>query len=83
MRARMPVQSYVWDTLNPNTPDVALTPSSPLCCLRFNPKVGDIRRGPASWQSLTGRRGVLAFAGYPGIRFRSFSTGGGVESGEG
>lgn len=39
MNARMPVQSYVWDTMNPNTPDVALTPPSPLCCLRFNPKV--------------------------------------------
>lgn len=43
MNARMPVQSYVWDTMNPNTPDVALTPPSPLCCLRFNPKV---RREP-------------------------------------
>ena len=39
MNGRMPVQSYVWDTMNPNTPDVALTPPSPLCCLRFNPKV--------------------------------------------
>eukprot|EP00903_Cladosiphon_okamuranus_P016093 g14855.t1 len=41
MNARMPVQSYVWDTMNPNTPDVALTPPSPLCCLRFNPKSTD------------------------------------------
>lgn len=45
MNARMPVQSYVWDTMNPNTPDVALTPPSPLCCLRFNPKVGLSNKG--------------------------------------
>lgn len=30
--------SYVWDAVNPNTPDAELTPPSPLCCLRFNPK---------------------------------------------
>jgi len=37
----MPHQSYVWDVLNPNTPDVELLPPSPLCCLRFNPKSTD------------------------------------------
>ena len=41
MNARMPHQSYVWDILNPNTPDVELLPPSPLCCLRFNPKNTD------------------------------------------
>lgn len=38
---RMPHQSYVWDILNPNTPDSELVPPSPLCCLRFNPKSTD------------------------------------------
>eukprot|EP00595_Chromulina_sp_UTEXLB2642_P001995 CAMPEP_0196762078 /NCGR_PEP_ID=MMETSP1095-20130614/1431_1 /TAXON_ID=96789 ORGANISM="Chromulina nebulosa, Strain UTEXLB2642" /NCGR_SAMPLE_ID=MMETSP1095 /ASSEMBLY_ACC=CAM_ASM_000446 /LENGTH=578 /DNA_ID=CAMNT_0042112387 /DNA_START=85 /DNA_END=1821 /DNA_ORIENTATION=+ len=38
---RMPQQSYIWDIFNPNTPDVELLPSSPLCCLRFNPKNSD------------------------------------------
>ena len=36
---RMPIESYVWDILNPNTPMQQLVPASPLCCLRFNPKV--------------------------------------------
>lgn len=39
--SRMPQQSYVWDILNPNTPDAELAPPSPLCCLRFNPKNTD------------------------------------------
>lgn len=39
--ARMPVQSYIWDIANPNTPETELTPPSPLCCLRFNPKSTD------------------------------------------
>ena len=39
--SRMPHQSYVWDILNPNTPDAELAPPSPLCCLRFNPKNTD------------------------------------------
>eukprot|EP00753_Platysulcus_tardus_P013920 PLAT3915.2.p1 GENE.PLAT3915.2~~PLAT3915.2.p1 ORF type:complete len:615 (+),score=308.80 PLAT3915.2:91-1935(+) len=38
MSERLPVSSYIWDVTNPNTPDQELTPSSPLCCLRFNPK---------------------------------------------
>lgn len=38
MNARMPVQSYIWDIMNPNTPEQELLPPSPLCCLRFNPK---------------------------------------------
>jgi dynein intermediate chain 2 len=41
MSARMPVASYIWDVLNPNTPDQELLPPSPLCCLRFNPKSTD------------------------------------------
>lgn len=38
---RVPQQSFIWDILNPNTPDVELLPPSPLCCLRFNPKNTD------------------------------------------
>jgi dynein intermediate chain 2 len=38
MTQRMPVESYIWDIMNPNTPDQELLPASPLCCLRFNPK---------------------------------------------
>jgi dynein intermediate chain 2 len=38
---RIPAQSYIWDVLNSNTPDVELLPPSPLCCLRFNPKNTD------------------------------------------
>jgi dynein intermediate chain 2 len=38
---RIPQQSYIWDVLNPNLPDVELLPPSPLCCLRFNPKSTD------------------------------------------
>mmetsp|Transcript_6400 Transcript_6400/g.14130 ORF Transcript_6400/g.14130 Transcript_6400/m.14130 type:complete len:361 (-) Transcript_6400:714-1796(-) len=35
----LPMQSYIWDVTNPNTPEMELLPSSPLCCLRFNPKI--------------------------------------------
>jgi len=37
----MPVSSYIWDITNSNTPIVELLPSSPLCCLRYNPKSSD------------------------------------------
>ena len=40
-RGRIPQQSYIWDILNPNTPESELLPPSPLCCLRFNPKNTD------------------------------------------
>ena len=30
--------SYIWDVNNPNTPELQLTPLSPLCCLEYNPK---------------------------------------------
>lgn len=39
MNARLPIKSYIWDITNPNTPEHEVVPSSPLCCLRFNPKV--------------------------------------------
>ena len=30
--------SYIWDVNNPNYPELELIPSSPLCCLEYNPK---------------------------------------------
>jgi len=30
--------SYIWDVNNPNNPEMELQPSSPLCCLEYNPK---------------------------------------------
>lgn len=39
--ARMPANSYIWDVMNPNTPDLTLKPSSPLVCMRYNPKSVD------------------------------------------
>merc|ERR1719353_2352570 len=35
---KMTEQSYIWDVNNPNTPENALQPASPLCCLEYNPK---------------------------------------------
>jgi dynein intermediate chain 2 len=35
---RVPPQSYIWDTGNPNTPDREVLPTSPIVCMRFNPK---------------------------------------------
>ena len=32
------MDSYIWDVNNPNTPEITLTPPSPLCCLEYNPK---------------------------------------------
>jgi dynein intermediate chain 2 len=37
--ASLPMQSYIWDVTNPNTPEMELLPSSPLTCLRYNPKM--------------------------------------------
>jgi dynein intermediate chain 2 len=34
----MSFDSYIWDVENPNTPDQTLTPSSPIVCLKYNPK---------------------------------------------
>lgn len=58
----MPIQSYIWDINNPNTPELGLEPNSQLLCLKFNLKdhnlLGaghyngqfgffDIRKGPS------------------------------------
>ena len=32
------MDSYIWDVSNPNTPEATLTPSSPMLCLKYNPK---------------------------------------------
>jgi len=34
----MSLLSYIWDVNNPNIPEQELSPSSPLCCLEYNPK---------------------------------------------
>ncbi|GLD97288.1 hypothetical protein PINS_up005972 [Pythium insidiosum] len=39
--ARMPANSYIWDVMNPNTPETTLRPASPLVCMRYNPKSVD------------------------------------------
>eukprot|EP00644_Phytophthora_capsici_P017554 jgi/Phyca11/9820/fgenesh1_pm.PHYCAscaffold_42_\ len=39
--ARLPANSYIWDVLNPNTPETTLKPASPLVCMRYNPKSVD------------------------------------------
>jgi len=36
--AGMSFNSYVWDIQNANEPDLALTPPSSLCCIKYNPK---------------------------------------------
>eukprot|EP00128_Syssomonas_multiformis_P018454 Colp12_sorted_trinity150504_noHs@34982 len=38
MPAGMSADSYIWDIQNPNAPEQALTPNSPLVCLEYNPK---------------------------------------------
>ena len=35
----MPKQSYIWNLNNPNSPELTLDPTSPLCTLAFNPKI--------------------------------------------
>jgi dynein intermediate chain 2 len=62
---KLPVQSYIWDIMNPNTPDQELTPPSPLTCMRFNPKstetlVGGCYNGLISYFDLR-RSGSLPF----------------------
>lgn len=36
--ADMPLSSYVWDVNNPNTPEFEMTPTSQVCCAKFNLK---------------------------------------------
>lgn len=41
----MSVDSYIWDIHNPNTPLMALTPTSPIVSLQYNPKDPHILAG--------------------------------------
>tara|TARA_A100001015_G_scaffold283493_1_gene348856 strand:- start:1990 stop:3738 length:1749 start_codon:yes stop_codon:yes gene_type:complete len=41
----LPVNSYIWDVQKPNSPEATLTPDSPLCSLRFNPKNTEVLVG--------------------------------------
>lgn len=34
----MSLKSHIWDVNNPNAPEMDLVPTSPLCCLEYNPK---------------------------------------------
>mmetsp|Transcript_4806 Transcript_4806/g.8358 ORF Transcript_4806/g.8358 Transcript_4806/m.8358 type:complete len:557 (+) Transcript_4806:181-1851(+) len=38
----MPLSSYVWDVSNPNSPEFEMTPTSQICCAKFNLKDGNI-----------------------------------------
>lgn len=42
MPADMPRESYIWNLNDPNFPEKTLLAPSPLCCMAFNPKQGDI-----------------------------------------
>ena len=45
--ANMPMSSYIWDVENPNVPDMEIQPSSPLVCIKYNPKDPHILVGGA------------------------------------
>jgi dynein intermediate chain 2 len=45
LQKTLPVNSYLWDVQKPNSPEATLTPDSPLCSLRFNPKNTDVLIG--------------------------------------
>ncbi|PAA58417.1 hypothetical protein BOX15_Mlig004797g1, partial [Macrostomum lignano] len=57
-------ESYLWDVINPNKPELALKPVSPLVCLEYNPKdshvlVGGCYNGQiAYWDSRKGSQPV-------------------------
>jgi dynein axonemal intermediate chain 2 len=34
----MSLKSHIWDIENPNFPEMDIVPTSPLCCLEYNPK---------------------------------------------
>jgi dynein intermediate chain 2 len=38
MPESMTNEAYIWDIENPNQPDQALLPASPLVCIKYNPK---------------------------------------------
>lgn len=40
--AGMPLSSYIWDLGNPNVPEYELSPSSQICCAKFNLKDANV-----------------------------------------
>ena len=42
MPEKMPIESYIWDKNQPNTPDLIIKGQSPLCTLAFNHKNPDL-----------------------------------------
>ena len=53
MPTDMSIESYIWDVENPNVPDQTIIPSSPLVCLKYNPKDPHILVG-GSYNGLLG-----------------------------
>ena len=43
-KTALPMSAYIWDSANPNTPEMELPPSSPLVCLKYNPSFRPARR---------------------------------------
>jgi dynein intermediate chain 2 len=54
MPANINIDSYIWDVEIPNSPDQNLIPSSPLVCLKYNPKDTHILVG-GSYNGLVGK----------------------------
>ena len=63
MPANMCIDSYIWDVENPNVPDQTLIPSSPLVCVKYNPKDPHILVG-GSYNGVLGKRAhiILLFS---------------------
>jgi dynein intermediate chain 2 len=53
MPANMSFDSYIFDVENPNSPDQTIIPSSPLVCLKYNPKDPHVLVG-GSYNGLVG-----------------------------
>lgn len=43
--SQMPKASYIWNLNNPNSPEIGLEPTSPLCTMAFSPKNSDLIAG--------------------------------------
>ena len=68
------MDSYIWDVNNPNTPEITLTPPSPLCCLEYNPKdphllVGGCYNGLiACWDTRQGSQPCIVVPAEPSTK---------------
>jgi dynein intermediate chain 2 len=38
----MPKNSYIWNLNDPNRPEITLEPTSPLCCMQWHHKIGEL-----------------------------------------